>query len=72
MDYTHTFEIKTNGTTIDGEAEFNTDGIASYKTEEPMEVTVPQSERITAIFNEVQRLFESFGGLEKLEINRIE
>lgn len=72
MEYTHTFKIKTDGVTIEGAAEFNVDGIASYKTNEPIEVTVPQGERIIALFDEVQRLFEAFGGLDKLKIDKIE
>ena len=72
MSYTHTFKIKTDGVTIEGDVEFNLDGVASYTTDDPMELTLPQADRVNALFSEVKRLFDAFGGLEKLKINRIE
>jgi len=71
MTYTHDFSFKFDNFRMTGECEFNIDGQASYNTENPISnLTVGQSERITALFHELKRLFLEFGDIEKIKITR--
>lgn len=70
-EYTHKFSFKFDSFEMEGDCEFNIDGQASYNTEDPISnLTVGQSERITSLFHELKRLFNEFGDIEKIEINK--
>lgn len=69
--YTHTFKLKFDGQDIQGEVEFNVDGITSYKTNEPIEgVTVAASNYMNRLFEVAANLYRHFGDIDEIEITK--
>lgn len=71
--YTHTFKFELNGTFIRGEAEFNTDGKASFKMDEwsePLGLEVIGEFR--KLMKQIKGIYESNGGIKKIIIKKKE
>jgi len=68
MDYTHTFEIKINGTVLEGEIAFDKQHVARWKTEDPIETSVFVLDKIQLAFTAVFECEEALGGLKKFSI----
>lgn len=72
--YTHSFKFKIGDEDIRGEAEFNVDGVASFKFDsgyEPSDLTVEQAERIPAVFAEFRRIFLAYDAIEDIELSEL-
>lgn len=67
--FTHTFEISFDDTQIQGEAEFNSDGVASYSFEGSPTITIRNGQLITELFTILQELYKLNGGLTKIEVS---
>ena len=69
--YTHTFIFQAGDKDIQGKLEFNIDGEASYKTNNPIEdLKLQEALLITELFNNLKRIFDKFGGITKIEIEK--
>jgi len=67
--YTHDFILKFDGFDVDGEIEFDDDGIAGYKTNDPMPyMSLGQQHQITQLFEQLKLVYNAFGGLKKILI----
>ena len=67
--YTHTFEFEIDDLEINGEIEFNTDGVMSYKTNEPIDgITLKKANRFHALLREFKNVFDCFGGIKKIKL----
>ena len=69
--YTHTFIFHAGDKNIQGKLEFNVDGEASYKTNNPTEdLKLQEALLITEFFNHLKRIFDKFGGITKIEVEK--
>ena len=67
--YTHDFQFKINSFQMDGECEFNEDGQASFKTDEPLtNITVGQNHTINRLFQVLREVFKEFGSIKKIKV----
>ncbi len=67
--YTHTFEFSSDGTTIEGEVEFNVDGRVSYKTSAALpNLTLQQASAFNGIVKAAKDFFDAYGALNKIKI----
>ena len=64
--YTHDFDIRLNGKVIQGDAEFNLDGLISYKIAPAVNLTVPESEELNNLFKMVKQISQVFGDVDQL------
>ena len=72
--YTHTFKFKIGDENLQGKAEFNVDGVASFEYNDgytPANMTIAEAKRIPAIFEEFKRVFDEFGFIDEIELNGI-
>lgn len=69
--FTHTFKIHVGGQIIEGDMEFNEDGVMSYRTTVPAEnMTLAQSQVLNELFSRLKDVFNTFGSIEKVEIEK--
>ena len=73
--YTHDFDLQLGVTpdisSLEGEAEFNTDGQASYTVSlDTDHMTLEQRNAINQLFEAIRRLTVEFTGLTKVEITK--
>lgn len=69
--YTHTFQIQANSHNIEGEIEFNVDGTMTYKTTDPIEnISLAQSRAVDSLFEHCKQIFDEFGGIVKIKIEK--
>jgi len=70
--YTHDFKFNVGGIEIAAEIEFNTDGVASIKTTNPVSLTIPQNERLLTFIQDTKEVFDCFGSIENIRIKKKE
>jgi len=69
MAYTHDFEFKLEGKTIEGEVEFNTDGKMGYKILHPIEWKDMVGPKVfRSLLETLKVVFDHFGGITKIEL----
>jgi len=69
--FTHKFEFKINDIEITGEAEFDTDNTASYKTNNPLpRMNVEELGVFSDLFIYLKRVYDRFNGFNKIEIKK--
>jgi hypothetical protein len=67
--YTHAFEIEVGSQAINGEIEFNIDGIMSFKTDSPLEgLTLQQIRTVNNLLECFKNLHDSFEGITKIKV----
>ena len=67
--YSHIFKFELNGTFIRGEAEFNTDGKASFKMTEWSEpLPLETLHEFKELMEHIKRIYESSNGVKKIII----
>ena len=61
--FTHNYKLKIGGKTLEGKAEFNVDGEASFEpTSIPPVLTLAEVARVNSLFNEIKNVLNCFGG----------
>ena len=69
--YTHDFKLEFDGTIYEGEVEFNSDGIASYRFADNYDFTIEQMETLTRLINIWLSLYHAFGnGIELIRLKK--
>ena len=67
--YTHTFKLHVGGQTIEGEMEFDDDGVMSYKeTTSADRLTLSQSQVLNELFSRLKDVFNTFESIEEIEV----
>lgn len=69
--YTHSFQFKMGNQDIEGEVEFNQDGILSYKTDNPIaNLTLQQAEVLNRLFTQLKEVFNAYGSIIKIKVEK--
>jgi len=64
--YTHDFKLEFDGLIIEGEIEFNDDGVASYKFSDTYNFTIEQTDNLTRLMSLWHNIYKAFGETIKL------
>ena len=68
--YTHDFKLELGETPkIEGEMEFNVDGLASFVTSKALpNLTTEQSRKVIQLFEIARQIYVEFGGIKTIKI----
>ncbi|MCR4305475.1 MAG: hypothetical protein NUV73_00135 [Candidatus Daviesbacteria bacterium] len=71
MAFTHTLKFNVGGVEHSGDAEFNNDGLASFKLDNnPAGFTLSQDSSVHDFMKELKRIFDEFGSIEDIRIKK--
>ena len=69
--YTHDFEFDFGDKKVEGEIEFNADGITSFKTDNPLdEMRIEEMRRINDLFRCATSLHRLFSQIDRIKIEK--
>ena len=67
--YTHDYKIRFGDFEMEGECEFNIDGRASFRSDDPLtNLDTEQAHRVTHFFTELKKIFDKFGSIGQIKI----